>query len=889
MADEQEKILSIRVNYQEALDGITKYKNAIKELQETQKKLKGDLEDGRISQKEYDDQMQEAGAAIKVYQSDIRGLDKEIQNNIKIQEAQEGSLVQLRARLSNLTKEYDSLSRKERENGETGAALRKSINETTTQLKAAEEGTQRYYRNVGNYENAIKNTLGLQGQWFTQLQSLAGLMHGGLRQAAETVTVAIRGVGKELLALLANPVVAILAAVAAVFIALQKAVKSNEEAMRAWNRIMAPLEAILNVIINAVQTAAEWVVKYAESVGAAAMSVSRWAESLPIVGGLLKSVNDTIEENVELMKRQQALQDQERQNEVLNAKEALKVAQLRQQAAAASDPAERIKNIEEALKVEQRAMERERAMAKERYEIAKAKAEQTKNDKETNDELAKLEAAYYKTEADYVQGTIRMTSQLRSAKEQLARDEAAAQKARTDAAKKGAEERKRIMEEEMKLEQEAIKQANDLFIRLIKDAYEQRRAQIETSYDRQIQAIRDKLAKEKNLTETAIAEMNASISALYQLRADELKELERTTNEERLKQAIADEEKRLNLIIETTKKGSQAQYDARMALLQQQQDAATAEIEQSALNEEQKQERLSLIEQQYEQQRTELRVQQNQEAMAAAQQAFEEQIQQQTDNSLTQAELEMEQKKAALDALHQMEGESNDAFRARELEATKAYTEAKKKYDNVQMVSEVNKAKVIESTIGGMQKVMEQFGEENKAMAIASKMLALAQIAVSTGVAIAEGVKQAQSVPFPANIAAIATTVGTVLGNIASAISTVKSAKFAEGGLVTGEGTGTSDSIPAHLSNGESVMTAKATTMFAPLLSTLNQIGGGVPIPSQAVYTTPAATGSEGDGMVLLTESFKEAVSELPNPVVSVQEINATQNRVEVLEKLATI
>lgn len=652
---------------------------------------------------------------------------------------------------------------------------------------------------------------------------------------------------------------------------------------------MAPLEAILNVIINAVQTAAEWVVKYAESVGAAAMSVSRWAESLPIVGGLLKSVNDTIEENVELMKRQQALQDQERQNEVLNAKEALKVAQLRQQAAAASDPAERIKNIEEALKVEQRAMERERAMAKERYEIAKAKAEQTKNDKETNDELAKLEAAYYKTEADYVQGTIRMTSQLRSAKEQLARDEAAAQKARTDAAKKGAEERNRIMEEEMKLEQEAIKQANDLFIRLIKDAYEQRRAQIETSYDRQIQAIRDKLAKEKNLTETAIAEMNASISALYQLRADELKELERTTNEERLKQAIADEEKRLNLIIETTKKGSQAQYDARMALLQQQQDAATAEIEQSALNEEQKQERLSLIEQQYEQQRTELRVQQNQEAMAAAQQAFEEQIQQQTDNSLTQAELEMEQKKAALDALHQMEGESNDAFRARELEATKAYTDAKKKYDNVQMVSEVNKAKVIESTIGGMQKVMEQFGEENKAMAIASKMLALAQIAVSTGVAIAEGVKQAQSVPFPANIAAIATTVGTVLGNIASAISTVKSAKFAEGGLVTGEGTGTSDSIPAHLSNGESVMTAKATTMFAPLLSTLNQIGGGVPIPSQAVYTTPAATGSEGDGMVLLTESLKEAVSELPNPVVSVQEINATQNRVAVLEKLATI
>lgn len=81
--------------------------------------------------------------------------------------------------------------------------------------------------------------------------------------------------------------------------------------------------------------------------------------------------------------------------------------------------------------------------------------------------------------------------------------------------------------------------------------------------------------------------------------------------------------------------------------------------------------------------------------------------------------------------------------------------------------------------------------------------------------------------PFPANLAAVATTIATVVSGMASAIASVKSAKFATGGLVTGPGTATSDSIPARLSNGESVMNARSTSMFAPVLSALNQAGGG--------------------------------------------------------------
>jgi hypothetical protein len=57
--------------------------------------------------------------------------------------------------------------------------------------------------------------------------------------------------------------------------------------------------------------------------------------------------------------------------------------------------------------------------------------------------------------------------------------------------------------------------------------------------------------------------------------------------------------------------------------------------------------------------------------------------------------------------------------------------------------------------------------------------------------------------------------------------------KFATGGLVTGMGTSTSDSIIANLSNGESVINAKSTAMFGNLLSNINQAGGGVAFGNQ--------------------------------------------------------
>jgi D-arabinose 1-dehydrogenase-like Zn-dependent alcohol dehydrogenase len=131
-----------------------------------------------------------------------------------------------------------------------------------------------------------------------------------------------------------------------------------------------------------------------------------------------------------------------------------------------------------------------------------------------------------------------------------------------------------------------------------------------------------------------------------------------------------------------------------------------------------------------------------------------------------------------------------------------------------------------------------------------------------------------------AGVVTMASGIATILANIASAITYVKGAKFATGGDVSGEGTTTSDSVPAMLSDGESVINAKSTAAFAPLLSAINQAGGGVPI-----YGKQA--GGAADVNSMMKEATKEAFESMPAPVVSVVDITDATNRVKIKERIA--
>lgn len=154
VSEDKQQILDIKVKYEDAIYGIIRYKEKIDQLKASIKDLQQQEKDKTITTNEMKVQTEAINATIKEYQYNVRALQKEIQNNVREEQQQEGSLKQLRAQLSNATKAYDELSRAER-NGAKGQELQKHIKEITRELKLAEEGTDRFHRNVGNYYNSM--------------------------------------------------------------------------------------------------------------------------------------------------------------------------------------------------------------------------------------------------------------------------------------------------------------------------------------------------------------------------------------------------------------------------------------------------------------------------------------------------------------------------------------------------------------------------------------------------------------------------------------------------------------------------------------------------------------------------------------------------------------
>lgn len=93
-------------------------------------------------------------AAIKNLNSVISQNQKLLQNSIDQQKQNGDSLNAMRAQLAALQKQYDDLSKTERESAK-GVDMLKHIQELTDEISNIEESTKRFQRNVGNYGDAL--------------------------------------------------------------------------------------------------------------------------------------------------------------------------------------------------------------------------------------------------------------------------------------------------------------------------------------------------------------------------------------------------------------------------------------------------------------------------------------------------------------------------------------------------------------------------------------------------------------------------------------------------------------------------------------------------------------------------------------------------------------
>lgn len=231
MTTEEQKILDIKVKYEDAIYGIIRYKEKIEQLKASLEDLKKQEKDGTISRNEYKVQTEAVNATIKEYQYNVRALQKEVQNSIRQEEQQEGSLKSMRAELSNLTKAYSEMSKAERDSAK-GKELQNHINALTDDIKEVEEGIQLYQRSVGNYKNAITEAIFGNSRFGASLQAIvdmAGKSDGLIGQ----LSTRIGAFKTTVLGLVTNPYFLAMAGVAGVGMAFKWFYDYNKGLMEA--------------------------------------------------------------------------------------------------------------------------------------------------------------------------------------------------------------------------------------------------------------------------------------------------------------------------------------------------------------------------------------------------------------------------------------------------------------------------------------------------------------------------------------------------------------------------------------------------------------------------------------------------------------------------------
>lgn len=246
-----------------------------------------------------------------------------------------------------------------------------------------------------------------------------------------------------------------------------------------------------------------------------------------------------------------------------------------------------------------------------------------------------------------------------------------------------------------------------------------------------------------------------------------------------------------------------------------------------------------------------------------------------------------------LEDVFRQAGETDEEIQARRIAARESIYKAEQAIQTEQQKSSQEQARQTQQALGAAAQAMGSFsamfdalGGEGERYAEFSKALAIFEVALQQAQAIAGAVANAAKYSIPWLLPVqIASSVAAVIAAIAQATQVTDSAqtpKYASGGLVTGPGTGTSDSIPAMLSNGEAVMTAQAVNDWGAMLSAMNVASGGNAIQ---VSSLP----QRNDGMRGMKAMIREAMLEMPAPIVSVVDINKGQKRVKVQNSLGKL
>lgn len=905
MAEQVEDIImQVRIDNSQTLtdmakltDQITELRDANKELTKTTKAQTDELKKLEAEQGKNSAEYKRAEAAlnsnkvaietnkqaIKTLSAEYNNQAKSVESTIRMQSLAEGSLRQMKAELTKLNQEYENLSQTERESSDVGQKLLKTIQEKADAYNGAQMEARNYYVNVGNYQKSVEGAIAGNNKFLQGLFAMNNTAKETGKTFGTTIVDSMKGVGKAMLQLLANPLVAAIAVIAAILTGIVKIIKSNEEQMQRLNALMAPLKRALDLVLKVLQDVVDVLLNVVEFGIKAIGGVLKLLEYIPFVGGAIKKMNDETKEAIQLEKDKAALIEKNRSNIVAFATidkniSELKVKSMQKELYTEEQRLEFLKQANQLaidkLKLQQDAL-------KEELRIAEAEAARNKNSAEVNDKIAQLKADIIRAEQEYFNSVKENQEKINS----FIAAEEAARKAADDA-------RIAKQKEWAELYKANLIQIRDLTINLMNEGSAKEIAALEARFKDELEKIKGN-AKQRTQIEKLLREQfekdKQAIIDKY--------ELENIT---KIEQRVAEE---MRIRADLAEKGSLERLTVQLQALEVEKKEAIRNATETGVS-------IDLVNKEFDAKRVELVKSNEQEVLQVRREAYDNYIREQeskfqteilkiADNENAKSELMIEQEQQRLTDLLNLDSEQKKALGLNETEYARVVEEQRTKVNAAIKANIDLQKKQMEEMRSGLfavgdavSDVLNIMAENQEEYSAFAKIAALFQIAVESAKSIAVAVTGATAAAAETGPAApyvlagyIASMVATVISGIAQAYTVIQgkpepnAPSFATGGRITGPGTGTSDSIAANVSNGESILTAKATNMFAPLLSSLNQMGGGVPI-------TVMGTAASYEGEEMLARAFRKGAESLPNPVVSVEEINRVSNRVEVLEAL---
>lgn len=587
------------------------------------------------------------------------------------------------------------------------------IGEINQKLKDMDASIGNFQRNVGNYSSVLE-----------------GLEKGFLATAggAGSVINPIKNVTMGLNALSATPVIGILGLLANIIMRVMEGLESSEGNMRAVTEAFSVFSGVGDLVTKVLQG-------LAKAVSAVGKGLTWLAEQFGLV-------SEEMKKRQQIAKDETRLLEMERENIYKNADAELELAKLKNQAADKSkySTTERIALLEQAAKIEEDKAKRALEAAKLEYAIIKEKNSLTESSTEDLKKEADAYAKLIKAETDYYNKTKELTGQISEARTAAKNEALSAAKALSDAeiklleatllsTKTASSERyeieKTILEKQY---QQAVENAKatiknkeilDKTLLALEKTYQADQKELLEDHVQSVMEIEK--VKMENKMNIYTAGTKEYMKAQMELRKWELDNLRQGTDETNVefnqRRLVAQREyyesvqEYNNKIVESGKlayenvvnsaaRGSEAQLEAIVNLKQYELDNLKKQMgetddefyaRQLAARQEYNDAVKDLVDRQTEDERL----------------AIENRVNSERDGSIAQLQARIELKKFELDTLHQLEGESNEEFRARQLAAEKEYNDSQKELAHERLALAQNVATGVSSLLSSLADAYE--------------------------------------------------------------------------------------------------------------------------------------------------------------------------------------